>query len=164
MMDELSQANRYAVPSGVHSFEKKWHVAVRVAARLAHIFPFALPADCVALQRLATEDKLVDLGKTIDPWKMTRACVGHLIKWPTAVHRWRMVVKGRTGQASTTAGLVKLLREVVQWCSGQDWHDMFNRMHGGQSDMDEHAGLAEHASRMGLIASVEDTSEPPSWG
>ena len=161
MREEVSKANQYAVPSGVHTFEKKWPVEVRVVARLAHIFPFALPSDFVALRELSTAEKLVDLGATIDPWKMVHLFIGHFIKWPTAVRRWRMLVESHTEQATTAAGLVKLLREVILWSSGQDWSEMFNRMHGGRSVRDAQTGLAVLASRLGLVVRTEIVAEPP---
>ena len=90
-------------------------------------------------------------GAPLPAASLVTAFFAHTLKWPPAVRHLKSLVAERppTGPIE----VMRLYREVLEWCDGNTWPDMFYAMNSGL--MHAQTGAAVHGVELGLLRAVK---------
>lgn len=134
-------------------------VPCKVMLRMLWVLRLLWPTDLqVCLQVIAFFEP--KLGEPVGHICIVITFLAQTIKWPPAVaHFLRLVqcadLKSIDSDVDVCSRVFTIYVDVIAWCDGKVWGDMFDRMHGKSSRLDAISGLNNSAKFMGVIAKAD---------
>ena len=153
-------SDAYLTPSGAQSALPEWTPELRFVARCSVLLRGRWPDDTVAgvelLHSLDDAGSAKELSAGFSARNACLAFLGSTIKWPAAVRYWAHLCGTR--QLSGAREITDAYLDVLLFCDGKTWPQMFTRMVAGRSEAI--SGLSVSAQQFGLLRPASEGDEP----